>query len=96
MDNILLATSIIGAIVIGVTQMIKQTAINNKWLPFLNVFFGVVIGIVYASTIVHGEVAIYAWAGMLAGMSAGGFYDLPASGKLLYKETKINEGDDEK
>lgn len=97
MDNILLATSIIGAIVVGVTQMIKQTAINNKWLPFLNVLFGLIIGISYALTIVHGEVATYAWAGILAGMSAGGFYDLPANGKSLYKETKkINEGDDEK
>lgn len=90
MDNILLATSIIGAIVVGVTQMIKQTAINNKWLPFLNVFLGLIIGISYALTIVHGEVATYAWAGILAGMSAGGFYDLPANGKSLYKETKKN------
>ncbi|EMF0099696.1 hypothetical protein OSF83_002548 [Enterococcus hirae] len=96
MNEILTATSIISVIVLGVTQLVKQTAINNKWLPFLNVFFGVVIGIVYALTIVHGEVAIYAWAGMLAGMSAGGFYDLPASGKSMYQSDKATEGDDEK
>lgn len=42
------------------------------------------------------EVAIYAWAGMLAGMSAGGFYDLPASGKSIYQSDKATEGDDEK
>lgn len=95
MDEILTATSVISVIVLGVTQIIKQTAINNKWLPFLNVVFGLIIGTSYALTVVHGEIAIYAWAGILAGMSAGGFYDLPANGKLLYKETKINEGDDE-
>lgn len=95
MDEILTATSVISVVVLGVTQIIKQTAINNKWLPFLNVVFGLIIGISYALTVVHGEIAIYAWAGILAGMSAGGFYDLPANGKLLYKETKINEGDDE-
>lgn len=95
MDEILTATSVISVIVLGVTQIIKQTAIDNKWLPFLNVVFGLIIGTSYALTVVHGEVAIYAWAGILAGMSAGGFYDLPANGKLLYKETKINEGDDE-
>ncbi|EME3544816.1 hypothetical protein QUO85_002597, partial [Enterococcus faecium] len=55
-----------------------------------------VIGISYALTIIHGEVATYAWAGILAGMSAGGFYDLPANGKSIYQESKINEGDDEK
>ncbi|MGG5340154.1 hypothetical protein IGJ48_002866 [Enterococcus pernyi] len=95
MDEILTATSVISVIVLGVTQIVKQTAINNKWLPFLNVVFGLIIGTSYALTVVHGEIAIYAWAGILAGMSAGGFYDLPANGKLLYKETKINEGDDE-
>lgn len=96
MDEILTATSVISVIVLGVTQIIKQTAINNKWLPFLNVVFGLIIGISYALTVVHGEVAIYAWAGILAGMSAGGFYDLPANGKLLYQKSRLNnEGDDE-
>jgi hypothetical protein len=96
MDEILTATSVIGVVVLGMTQIIKQTAINNKWLPFLNVFLGGVIGASYALTIVHGEVSVYVWAGVLAGMSAGGFYDLPSNGRLLYKETKINEGEDGK
>ena len=96
MDEILTATSVISVIVLGVTQIVKQTAINNKWLPFLNVVFGLIIGISYALTIVQGDIAIYAWAGILAGMSAGGFYDLPANGKLLYQKSKLsNRGDDE-
>lgn len=97
MDEILTATSVIGAVVLGMTQIVKQTAIDNKWLPFLNVIFGLIIGISYALTIVQGDIAIYAWAGILAGMSAGGFYDLPANGKLLYQKSKLNNGgDDEK
>lgn len=97
MDEILTATSVIGSVVLGMTQIVKQTAIDNKWLPFLNVIFGLIIGISYALTIVQGDIAIYAWAGILAGMSAGGFYDLPANGKLLYQKSKLNNGgDDEK
>lgn len=65
------------------------------WLSFLNILFGLIIGISYALTIVHGEVATYVWAGMIAEISAGGFM-IPANEKLIYQEIKINEGEDEK
>lgn len=75
MDDILVAASIIGAIVLGVTQIVKQTTINNKWLPWFNIGIGVVIGAIYALTIVNGDLSIYCWGGGLAGLAAGGFYD---------------------
>lgn len=96
MEQILAAASIIGAIVLGATQMIKKTPINNKWLPFLNVLVGVIIGAVYALSFLPSEVIVYAWAGGLAGMAAGGFYDLKSNGVALNNERKatnlIDEG----
>lgn len=75
MDNILTAASIIGAIVLGATQIIKQTTVNNKWLPWINIGIGIIIGAVYSLTIIHGDLAVYCWGGGLAGLAAGGFYD---------------------
>ena len=90
MEPILAAASIIGAIVLGATQMIKQTSINNKWLPFLNVLIGIVIGAGYALSFLPTEIIVYAWAGGLAGMAAGGFYDLKSNGVALNNERKAN------
>ncbi len=96
MENILTAASAIGAIVFGATQIIKKTPINNKWLPFLNVVIGILIGITWAITIAKGDVAVFGWAGAIAGMAAGGFYDLKSNGVALNNERKatnlIDEG----
>lgn len=95
MEQILAAASVIGAIVYGVTLMIKQTPINNKWLPFLNVLVGVIIGAGYAFSFLPTEIVVYAWAGGLAGMAAGGFYDLKANGVALNNERKASNLIDE-
>lgn len=95
MESILAAASVIGAIVVGATQMIKQTSINNKWLPFLNVLLGVIIGAGYALSFLPTEVIVYAWAGGLAGMAAGGFYDLKSNGVALNNERKATNMIDE-
>ena len=79
MEQILAAASIIGAIVLGATQMIKQTSINNKWLPFLNVLIGIVIGVGYALSFLPNEIIVYAWAGGLAGMAATGGHVIVSS-----------------
>lgn len=80
MTEILTAASIIGAVVLGVTQLIKMQIPNNKWLPVINVVTGIFIGLIYSITINSGgDLAIYGWAGALSGLAAGGFYDLGAS-----------------
>lgn len=91
MENILAAASAIGAVVLGATQMIKQTSINNKLLPFVNVALGVAIGIGWALSFVQSELIVYAWAGGLAGMAAGGFYDLKSNGVALNNEKKAKK-----
>ncbi len=79
MTEILTAASIIGAVVLGVTQLIKKQIPDNKWLPVINVIAGIFIGLIFAVTINgSGALAIYGWAGALSGLAAGGFYDLGA------------------
>jgi uncharacterized membrane protein len=76
MDNILTATSVIAVIVLAVTQLIKESIPNNKWLPVINVVVGIIIGIGYAASFANMEIILYAWGGAIAGLGAGGFYDL--------------------
>lgn len=91
MNEILLAASVIGAIVMAVTQMVKQVVEDNKWLPIVNVVIGILVGVVYAVTIVKSDIAIYAWAGALSGLGAGGFYDLQANIKGLNNQRKSTQ-----
>ncbi|MDT2848752.1 holin [Vagococcus carniphilus] len=91
MEQILFAASIIGSIVCGATQMIKKTTINNKFLPFLNVLIGIIIGLGWALSFDQSELIVYVWAGGLAGMAAGGFYDLKANGVALNNEKKAKK-----
>lgn len=99
MNEILTATAIIGAVILATTQMIKQVVSDYKWLPILNVLIGIAIGMIYALTIVKGDLAIYAWAGAISGLGAGGFYDLQANVKGLNNQRKstnlINDGQGE-
>lgn len=87
MDNILTAVSVIGAVVLGATGLVKKTSMDNKYLPYINVAVGIVLGLVYAMTIVKGDYAVYGWAGFIAGLSAGGFYD-GAIGTFKTKDTQ--------
>lgn len=91
MNEILTATAVIGAVVLGVTQLAKQVVSDNKWLPILNVILGVATGVLYATTITQTSIAIYAWAGAISGLGAGGFYDLQANIKGLNNQRKADE-----
>ena len=88
MEEILLATSIIVPIVMGLTGVTKTIIKDNKWLPIVNIAVGIFIGLFYAVTIVKGDIATFGWAGALAGLSAGGFYDLGANAKGLVNQNK--------
>lgn len=78
MTNILTAATAIGVLVLATTQLIKHQIPNNKWLPVINVVTGIFIGVVYAVSFEPTEVVLYAWGGFIAGLAAGGFYDLGA------------------
>lgn len=84
MDNVLTAATVIIPVVMALTALAKQLIAENKYLPLLNVGIGLVIGIAWALSFGN-PVVLYAWAGAIAGLSAGGFYDL---GKGFLKEEK--------
>lgn len=78
MDNVLIAAGVIMGLVMATTQLIKNQVSDNKWLPVINIGVGIFIGVVYAISFLPDEVIMYAWGGFVAGLSAGGFYDLGA------------------
>ncbi|MDH6364685.1 putative membrane protein YccC [Enterococcus sp. PF1-24] len=76
MEQILVAIPVISTVVLSVAQLLKQVVVNHRWLPLWNVVLGILLGMLFAGTILHDELAIYAWAGGISGLAAGGFYDL--------------------
>lgn len=96
MEQILMATTVVAAVVLATTSMVKSLVPNNKLLPIINVGVGVSIGLVYAVTIEPGQLAVYGWAGFISGLGAGGFYDLSMNVKGFYNQNKatklINSG----
>lgn len=78
MENVLIAAGVIMGLVLATTQLIKNQIANNKWLPVINIVTGIFIGIVYAVSFAPSDIVLYAWGGFVAGLAAGGFYDLGA------------------
>ncbi|MDT2756985.1 hypothetical protein P7G51_06285 [Enterococcus asini] len=95
MQNILLAASVVGALVLALTQVVKQLIPDNKWLPVINIALGVTISLLYAVTMEPTQLAIYGWAGLFAGLAAGGFYDLGANVKGLSNQKSAKKLIDE-
>lgn len=78
MEHILTAATVIVGVVMAVTGLVKKMIPDNKWLPIINIVLGVVIGLVYAASMVPDQLIVFGWAGFLSGLAAGGFYDLGA------------------
>jgi len=62
----------------GITALFKHyTTAEGKLLPVITVVAGLVFGIVWAMVFGHvAELPVYALAGLISGLSAGGFYNL--------------------
>lgn len=62
----------------GITALFKHyTTAEGKLLPVITVIAGLVFGIVWAMVFGHIEqLPLYALAGLISGLSAGGFYNL--------------------
>jgi hypothetical protein len=90
MDNILAAATTIIAFVLAFTQLIKKyTQADSKWLPLLNLLTGLFLGIAWSLSFAPDEMIVFIWGGAIAGLAAGGFYDLGAN--VLPKRS---DGDD--
>lgn len=76
MTEILAASSIITPLVVGVTGLIKTQMKEYKLLPVINVIAGILLGVLFAVTLAPQDLAIYARAGAVSGLAAGGLFDL--------------------
>ncbi|WP_207695517.1 hypothetical protein DOK67_0000147 [Enterococcus sp. DIV0212c] len=80
MDNILAAATTIIAFVLAFTQLIKKyTGADSKWLPVLNLLTGLFLGVAWSLSFAPNQMIIFIWGGAIAGLAAGGFYDLEAN-----------------
>ncbi|WP_461743332.1 phage holin family protein [Enterococcus sp. LJL99] len=80
MDKILISATTIIAFVLAGTQLIKTyTGADNKWLPVINLALGIGIGLAWSWSFDQPNLIYFIWGGAVAGLSAGGFYDLGAS-----------------
>ncbi|WP_086349944.1 holin [Candidatus Enterococcus clewellii] len=80
MDNILIAATTIAVFVLAFTEFIKRMiGVESKWLPLINLLTGLAVGIGWSLSFAPDELIIFIWGGLVAGLSAGGFYDLGVS-----------------
>lgn len=80
MDNILAAATTIIAFVLAFTQLVKKyTKADSKWLPLLNLLTGLLLGIAWSLSFAPDQMIVFVWGGAIAGLAAGGFYDLSAN-----------------
>lgn len=76
----------VGAVITGLMNMIKsQEYIPPKYIPLAALLIGVIVGVAGGIIIFDVEPIIGAVAGFIAGLSAGGFYNL---GKAVKPENK--------
>lgn len=93
MNEILAAATIIVTVVIAISSMIKSQITDAKRLPIINVLIGLFIGGGYAICFAHDQFAVFVWAGLIAGLAAGGFYDLGKG--ILQNSTTDSKADPE-
>lgn len=75
MEEALIVAGILGPVISGLLQMIKQADfVNSRWLPIVAVIVGIVFGGIYA--VLFNEVLpIYLLGGLIGGLASGGFYN---------------------
>lgn len=95
MDNVATAALVIVPLVMAVTGIYKSTFGGGKRLPLINLVLGIITGILWGFSFAPTELIIYVWAGALAGMAAGGFYDLGVNTKAAYNQSKAENMIDE-
>lgn len=89
MQQILITAGIIAPIISAIVNVVKtQFNLNGKQVSTLALVLGVVVGLTYAATIVRGDYAVYGWGGLIAGLSAIGYYE------LAFKNKKGDTADD--
>lgn len=82
MQQILITAGIIAPIISAIVNVVKtQFNLNGKQVSTLALGLGIIVGLAYAATIAHGDYAAYGWGGLIAGLSAIGYYELALKNK---------------
>lgn len=91
MQQILITAGVVAPIISAIVNVVKtQFKLDGKQVSALALVLGVVVGLTYAATIVRGDYAVYGWGGLIAGLSAIGYYE------LAFKNKKGDTTDDTK
>lgn len=70
----------LGAVISAFMQMIKTSEyVPNKYIPLATIVIGMLVGVVGAVAVFNVPIVIGVIAGCLAGLSAGGFYNLAST-----------------
>ena len=91
MQQILITAGIVAPIISAIVNVVKtQFKVDGKQVSALALVLGIIVGLTYAATIVRGDYAVYGWGGLIAGLSAIGYYE------LAFKNKKGDTTDDTK
>lgn len=84
---------ITAAIILAVVQAIKQTKLDNKWLPWLAMAFGILAGLVSVSVTNSNNWASGAVMGFLVGAATSGLFDgvKSASTAVTDRKNKVSD-----
>lgn len=90
MDSIIAAATLILPLTLGVTEIVKRYFGGKKILPVINLVMGIILGAAWAWSFSPNDILTFVWGGAIAGMSAGGFFDL---GSNIVDKFKIDESE---
>lgn len=90
MTEILTISSIITPLVVGVTELVKGQIGRSKLLPISNVVTGILLSGLYSFSFVPQDLILYLWAGAIAGLAAGGLFELGDHVMKLQESNKSN------
>ena len=76
MSEILTSATIIAGFVLAISSVIKTQIKDTKRIPIINIVVGIFIGAMYALSFQSDQLVLFVWGGLIAGLAAGGFYDL--------------------
>ena len=78
------SVAILTAIIVGLSEILKNVGVKSKWIPVANLVMGVVFSFVFVDAAWHQLILT----GIVVGLSASGFYD---NSKRVGEEVKKYE-----
>ncbi|HDR7432614.1 TPA: holin [Bacillus anthracis] len=74
--------SVIIAVVVGLSQIAKTIGLQTKYVPLLNLTFGIVLGVLFLG----GDIKTNVFQGIIIGLSASGLFDHT---KIIKKDADV-------